>query len=229
LVLRKAGTSSVTATDRSAGSITGKATLTVAAAKATHFHVTASTTTPVAGVPFTVTVTALDQFGNVAKSYRGTVHFTSTDAAAHLPADYPFSAADNGKHTFSVTMETSGTQTITVTDKANATIKGQVTVNVAPSASGLADRSHLIGHPLGQWTSDDYFALFTWLAREWAAWQDTGTDQWKALGPLSTLENEASSLGDDWIGNQLDSLATSIGFLDRRAPSRSQKGESRPI
>src|SRR5205807_8747866 len=42
------------------------------------------------------TVAATDAFGNWIGSYAGTVHFTSTDAAALLPADYTFTAADNG-------------------------------------------------------------------------------------------------------------------------------------
>src|SRR5262249_54182286 len=45
-----------------------------------------------------------------------TAHFTSSDGAAALPADYAFTAADAGAHTFSVTLNTAGTQTITATD-----------------------------------------------------------------------------------------------------------------
>jgi len=54
----------------------------------------------VAGI---VTVTAKDAYGNVATGYLGTVHFTSTDANAVLPANYKFTAANAGTHTFSVT------------------------------------------------------------------------------------------------------------------------------
>ena len=32
--------------------------------------------------------------------YTGTVHFTSTDNTATLPANYTFTAADKGVHTF---------------------------------------------------------------------------------------------------------------------------------
>ena len=54
-----------------------------------------------AGNAVNVTVTARDAYGNVATGYTGTVHLTSTDAGATLPADYTFVAGDNGAHTLS--------------------------------------------------------------------------------------------------------------------------------
>jgi hypothetical protein len=59
---------------------------------------------------------ALGNYGNIAAGYRGTVHFTSTDAQAVLPANYAFVAADNGVHTFTATLKTAGTQSLTATD-----------------------------------------------------------------------------------------------------------------
>src|SRR5262249_14007334 len=56
--------------------------------------------------------------------YLGTVHFSSTDTAAALPADYTFLAGDAGKHTFSVTLKTGGTQTVTVADTSSPGITG---------------------------------------------------------------------------------------------------------
>src|SRR5208283_2057861 len=83
------------------------------------------------GVSGTVTVTAKDAGGNTLTGYTGTVHFTSSDGAAVLPADYHFQASDNGSHSFSVTLNTVGTQSITATDTANATITGtQTGINV---------------------------------------------------------------------------------------------------
>jgi hypothetical protein len=61
-------------------------------------------------------VTAFDYFGNVATTYRGTVHFTSTDARAILPPNYTFTSADAGAHTFSAALITAGTQSISVND-----------------------------------------------------------------------------------------------------------------
>src|SRR5262249_13155576 len=69
-----------------------------------------------AATPGTFTVPVQDAFGNTATDYRGTVHFTSSDGQAALPADYTFTAADNGVHTFTATLKTAGTQSITATD-----------------------------------------------------------------------------------------------------------------
>jgi hypothetical protein len=66
------------------------------------------------------TVTAFDPYGNIATSYTGTVHFSSSDAKAALPANYTFTAADAGTHTFSVALKTAGTQSISATDINNS-------------------------------------------------------------------------------------------------------------
>ncbi len=70
------------------------------------------------GIAGTVTVTAHDPAGNVVTNYTGTVHFSSTSAGI-LPPDYTFTPADNGSHTFNVTLTTTGTQALTVTDQAD--------------------------------------------------------------------------------------------------------------
>ena len=80
---------------------------------ATHFSVTPATATPTAGTAFMVTVTALGASGQTATSYSGTLHFTSTDANAVLPADTPMTSVTG---TFSVTLNTAGSQTVSVTD-----------------------------------------------------------------------------------------------------------------
>jgi hypothetical protein len=86
-----------------------------------------------AGTPFDITVTALDPYGNAAVNYLGTVTFSTsdTDPGIVLPADYTFTAADAGVHTFSggVTLITPGDQTITATDTASG-IWHAVTVTV---------------------------------------------------------------------------------------------------
>jgi hypothetical protein len=70
-------------------------------------------------------VTARDSFGNVATGYRGAVTFTSTDAAATKPADYTFTAADNGAHSFTgVVFKTAGTRNLASTDKTTSSITG---------------------------------------------------------------------------------------------------------
>jgi subtilase family serine protease len=103
-------------------------------AAATHFSVTAPSGAT-AGTPVNVTVTALDVNGNPATGYTGTVHFTSSDTAAILPADYTFTLSDAGIHTFAVTFKTTGTQTVTVTDKAASSVTGSASVSVSPAPS----------------------------------------------------------------------------------------------
>jgi hypothetical protein len=90
-----------------------------------------------AGVAGTVKVTAQDSSGHTASGYRGTVHFTSSDPQAALPTtDYTFTAADAGVHTFSVTLKTAGTQSITATDTAAGSITGsQSGITVTPAAA----------------------------------------------------------------------------------------------
>src|SRR5205823_828717 len=74
-----------------------------------------------AGNTFSFTVTALDAFNNTATGYAGTVHFASSDAVATLPAN---STLTNGTGTFSATLKTAGTQTITGTDTVSSSITG---------------------------------------------------------------------------------------------------------
>jgi hypothetical protein len=83
------------------------------------------------GIPFTLTVTAVDVFGQVAVGYRGTVQFSSSDASASLPSGYSFTQADNGMHVFTgLMLKTRGTQTITVTDTPVGEIVGGAAVQV---------------------------------------------------------------------------------------------------
>ncbi len=133
VTLKTAGPQTVTATDRMTAAIMGTAQVTVTPAAASHLLVTAPTS-GTAGAAFPVTVTALDAYNNVATGYGGTVHFTSSDSTATLPTDYPFTAADQGVHTFTVTLILSGSQTITATDRATNSITGvaTLTVNVLP-------------------------------------------------------------------------------------------------
>jgi hypothetical protein len=98
------------------------------------------------------TVTAADEFGNTAPSYRGTVHlnvsgppvafnqpnelypgYDRTKNYRELPADYTFADADGGTHTFgpSLRIMAAGAQTLTAADTATATIKGTQTVAIS--------------------------------------------------------------------------------------------------
>jgi hypothetical protein len=131
--LKTAGTQSITATDSASLSVTGTdGGITVNPAAASTLSVAGFPSPVTAGVVGSFTVTARDPYGNIATSYTGTVHFTSTDAKASLPANYTFTAADAGIHTFSATLKTAGTQSLTVKDTTTANLTatdGGITVH----------------------------------------------------------------------------------------------------
>ena len=66
--------------------------------------VTGETNSMVSGQAANIQVKAIDSSGQILSAYRGTVHFSSTDTTASLPADYTFTTADAGTHTFSATL-----------------------------------------------------------------------------------------------------------------------------
>ncbi len=86
-----------------------------------------------AGTAADVTITAEDSTGATTTGYSGTVHFTSSDGQAVLPAD---STLTNGVGTFSVTLKTAGAQTITATDTVTSSITGTSgSITVGPAAA----------------------------------------------------------------------------------------------
>lgn len=85
-----------------------------------HFSVVALATSS-SGLSFQITVTALSASNTPVTNYAGTVHFTSSDPRAVLPAD---SVLTNGTGSFSVSLFTPSMQTITSTDTGAATITG---------------------------------------------------------------------------------------------------------
>src|SRR5262249_46400072 len=69
-----------------------------------------------------------------------TVHFTSSDAKAVLPANYAFTAADAGSHAFGVTLKTAGTRSIAVADTLNSALtatQGGITVKAGAASQFL--------------------------------------------------------------------------------------------
>jgi hypothetical protein len=120
------------------------------AGQATQFLV-AAPAGAVAGEPFALTVVALDQWGNRASTYAGTVHFSSTDLFALLPDDTTFAADDAGAHSFRVALLTPGQQVIQVVDTAASSgASGSATVDVTngPTPRELAMLADLIAAAL---------------------------------------------------------------------------------
>src|SRR5579864_71438 len=135
--LYTAGTQSITATDYTTGLVSGTDDgIIVNPAAASTLSVAGFPSPAIAGVAGNFTVTARDAYGNIATGYSGTVHFTSSDGKASLPANYTFTASDAGVHTFSATLKTAGTQSITATDTATANIIGtDAGIAVNPAAA----------------------------------------------------------------------------------------------
>jgi hypothetical protein len=114
--------------------------------------VLAAPTAETAGKSFNLTVTALNSSGTTDTGYVGTIHFTSSDVQAGLPADFAFTAADAGTSTFTLTLETMGTQSITATDTATSSITGTesgITVRATPQVTWSPPASIGYGTTLG--------------------------------------------------------------------------------
>jgi hypothetical protein len=135
VTLKTAGDQSITATDTTTGVITGyEWDITVNPAAAAKFILSAPARVA-RGAAFSMTLTVEDAFGNVATGYTGTVHFSSSDSTASLPADYTFTARDAGTRTFtlpvtSVVLRQKGKQTLTATDTANRALTATDTISV---------------------------------------------------------------------------------------------------
>jgi Galactose oxidase, central domain/Kelch motif len=108
---------------------------------ATHLSIAAPANVA-AGTAFNIMVTALDASNNVVTGYSGTVHFTSTDAQAVLPAN---SALANGTTTLSAALESAGGQTITGTDTAAPSITGTSSAINIPTATSRFQNTRSMG------------------------------------------------------------------------------------
>lgn len=87
-----------------------------------------------AGTPFSVTVTAQDAGNHTVTGYTGTVHFTSSDSQAALPADATFAPADSGAILVDgLTLKTAGRRSLTATDTRDADRTGTTSVEVVPA------------------------------------------------------------------------------------------------
>jgi hypothetical protein len=128
VTLKTAGSQTVTATDTGTASLTGSAAVAVSPAAADHI-VLSGPASASAGVPFDLVVTIEDAYGNTVTGYTGTVTFATDDPDGIVPANYTFTAADAGSHTFlgGVTLYADGSR-ITVTDTVVDTLTGSLVI-----------------------------------------------------------------------------------------------------
>jgi sugar lactone lactonase YvrE len=101
---------------------------------ADHFSVT-STATVVAGIPFSITVTALNTANQIETTYDGTVIFTSSDPLFVNPGPLTLSG---GVGQATVTLKRVGTQTITATDMVTPALTGSGSFQPVYGVSTLA-------------------------------------------------------------------------------------------
>jgi parallel beta-helix repeat protein len=164
-----------------------------------------------AGVPFDVTVTAVDPFSQVAVGYNGTVTFATTDPDPKvvLPADYMFTPGDAGVHTFTdsglgeVTLVTLGDQTLFVTDTADSTIAGDAIITVDSTAP--AGATPLLGQPAEPARLQASASLVRPKVQSESHRPEVGDNY--TQGSAATLE---SQLGDTLFGQLLVSDAATL-------------------
>jgi hypothetical protein len=123
--LKTAGSQSLTATDTVNGALSGSESgITVTPAPTASLAFSNVPSLTIADSSFSLTVAARDAYGNLVTGYTGTIHFTSSDPEAVLPADYTFTSSDAGQHTFRIKLHESGTQSVTATDIGNSNVTG---------------------------------------------------------------------------------------------------------
>jgi uncharacterized repeat protein (TIGR03803 family) len=174
-----------------------------------------------AGASPTFTVTVHNADGTTDTGYAGTVHFTSTDPLAVLPANYPYTAADAGVHTFTATLKTAGTQSITATDLLNVVFTASATTTLPLQFPGSAVNYAVDRNPntiaVGHFTSDGHLDLVT---------ANAGNNTVSVLlgngdGTFRPATNYPSSSGNNYVAvgdfngdGKLDIVTSSGGALN---------------
>ena len=155
-----------------------------------------------AGSSFTVTVTAQNIVGNTVTSYSGTVHLTSNDPQAVLPAD---ATLTNGVGTFNVTLKTAGSQAIIATDatSTNPTITG--------TSSAITTRGLVVT------VTQSYYGLVV-AQRKYANVQRAATEAARFLDISQKLEGGGEVAHADVIKAELQMRDPSLPPRPRSTP-----------
>ncbi len=144
--MKTAGSQTVTAADTASSSLAGASGAVTRERRGGHALRGRRPSRRHGGQPLTFTVTAEDPYNNTATGYAGTVHFTSSDPAAVLPAN---ATLTSGTGTFSVTLKTAGSQTLTATDTANGSLTGTSSAVNVSAGGGHALRGQRSRHRHG--------------------------------------------------------------------------------
>ncbi len=223
LTLNKVGTGyTLKVTSGSLTTTTNGFNVTAAAASTLTFGGMPATAS--AGTAFNFTVTAYDPYGNIATGYTGTIHFTSSDAGATLPANYTFTAANGGNQSFSATLKTGGTQTITAADTVTSSITGKG-VTLVSTATFLKQDTTTQGNwyqtygnqgynAIGYTTSNPSYpsyAVVTPSGQTSYSWSSSTTDPRALQNPANP---SGSRMADAWYSTNGSSFTVDVDLTD---------------
>jgi cell division septation protein DedD len=151
-------------------------------------HLVVSTgTSQVADIAFSLMVTAEDAYGNTATGYAGTVKITSSDSQAVLPAN---AGLTNGVGSFTITLERTGSQSITAMDTATSSITGSET-GITVTHSAIV--ANVVISPAGS-------SITAGLSKTYSATaSDAHGNSWDVTS--STTWNISYGAGGSWSGN----------------------------
>jgi len=167
----------------------------------------------VVGGSLSVTVRALDSWGNRSDGYRGRVSFSSSDPAASLPEEHEFTAGDCGARRFEgVVLNTPGLHTVSVADEAGREASSNPVV-VGREKPGLrlfwGDFHGQTKQTVGTGTLDEYFSFARDVAAvDFAGWQGNDfqvtRELWREVREATGRFNEpgrfVTFLGYEWSG-----------------------------
>lgn len=222
VTLTQAGSGATITATRTGGTETGTSTtFTVNAAAVQHFVVEAAAGGPIgtqiAGTPFSIRITAQDQFNNTAAGFTGTVDVTSNRAgSAGLTTSAAFTAGVLASH--SVTLTQSGTgATITATRSGGTETGTSVSFAVDPAGPARFDVEAAGGGPIGTQTAGAPFNVRI------TARDASGNVATSFTGTVNVTSNRAGSAG------LTTSAAFSAGVLATHSVTLTQSGSSSTI
>ncbi|MGH7138851.1 MAG: Kelch repeat-containing protein, partial [Pirellulales bacterium] len=121
-----------------------------------HLNVTAASLTAISGQPVTLTVSAYDSSNHFLAGYSCALDFSSTDPDPQTSLPSSNSPLSGGTGAFAVTLQTPGSQTITVTNPHDGS-SGSITLTVVDAIAVTA--FDLSGNPISQAAVDQPFNL----------------------------------------------------------------------
>ncbi len=215
ITLMTAGSQFIAATDTVTGSINGSQNgITVSVASGIHLLVSGFPSSTTAGVAYNVTVIAKDAYNNTVVDYSGTIKITSSDSKAILPSN---AGLISGVGSFTVTLETVGSQSIAATDIVTAFITGSengITVDHAAVVANV-----VISSSAGSSVTAGLSKTFVALAFDMYdnSWDVTSSTSWSiSSGAGGSWSNNiySSTIAGSWIVTATyASMAYNVGLM----------------